>query len=81
MRAKRPFIAARDPRKLALKKKSEIFCTLAIAVFRPIYPVFTAFSAMACRFRSVSHNSSAPCCRMLTVVFRRLFFWPKDGFC
>jgi hypothetical protein len=81
MRAKRPFIAARDSRKLGRKKKSEIFCALAIAVFRLIYPVFTGFSATACRFNSVSHNSSAPCCRMLTVVFRRLFFWPKDGFC
>jgi hypothetical protein len=41
MRAKRPFIAARDPRKLGRKKKSEIFCALPVAAFRPIYPVFT----------------------------------------
>jgi hypothetical protein len=33
MRAKRPFIAARDSRKLGRKKKSEIFCALAIAAF------------------------------------------------
>jgi hypothetical protein len=81
MRAKRPLIAALNSRKPERKKKSEIFYALSVAAFSLIYHVFTEFSATACRFRSFNHNSSAPCCRMLTVVFRRLFFWPKDGFC